>query len=175
MTSRFITRGIALVAVAAVSFGVTLAARQQSSNPSPAESVPDQLSLPREQWETIQNHDVAFEADLATLRAEARTRRQDLCAALESKDISDSNIRAKAAALRDAENRVQERVLDHLLAIRQHLTPDQQRRLLDMCAQGMRQGGGGGMRWGAQDGSGPRRGGGGGGGPYRGGRSGSPE
>jgi Spy/CpxP family protein refolding chaperone len=178
VTSKVIIRGLALAAVAAVSFGVTLAARQQSNNPAPAVSVPDQLSLAREQWEVIQNHDMSFEADLATLRAEARTRRQDLCAALESNEISDSDIRAKAAALRAAENRVQERVLDHLLAIRQHLTPDQQRRLLNMCAQGMRQGGGGGgMRWGPQDGSGPRRGGGGGaggGGPYRGGGRGGP-
>lgn len=169
MTSRFIIRSLVLVAVAGVSFGVTTAARQQSNNS--VESVPEQLSLPREQWEAIQSHDATFGADLATLRGEARARRQDLCAALESSDISDGDIRAKAASLRDAENRVQERVLDHLLAIRQHLTPDQQRRLLNMCAQGMRQGRGGGMRWGPQDGSGPGRG---GGGPYRGGGRGGP-
>ncbi|WP_428937733.1 hypothetical protein [Fontivita pretiosa] len=169
----------AMVLVAAGSFAITLAQRTaaarsprpdagasatQSTDASPAETLLAWLEIPVHSRAAIVAHDPTFPQDLRRLREQLNTRRNELAATLEQTDSSDELIRQRVEAVIAASADLERRVTEHLLTIRDHLTPQQQKRLLDLCAQGLRQRGGhgpgpGGWRWrqSSEGGPGPGR------------------
>jgi len=166
----------AMVLVAAGSFAITLGQRAaaraprpdtgptptQTSDASPAETLLAWLDVPAPSRAAIVAHDPTFPQDLRRLREQLAARRNELAATLEQPDSSDELIRLRVEAVIAASADLERRVIDHLLSIRDHLTPQQQKRLLDLCAQGVRQRGGhgpgpGGWRWRQSSEAGPGR------------------
>ena len=130
-----------------------------------AEVLMNWLKVDASQRKELGSRDPAFPADLKKLREQLRNRRVDLAATLEDAKATDKQIRQNADAVMQASNQLEQRVLNYLLAVRTHLTPQQQQQLFRLAAEGLRQGPG--WCWGAgegQRGGGPGSGGGPGGG-----------
>jgi Spy/CpxP family protein refolding chaperone len=144
-------------------FATTLSLRtaQHSEPPQrlPDEVVMDWLSIPQEQRSAIREHDPSFSDDLNALRADVAEARSALVAALETGDLSDDQIRQRVESVITASAALERRVIDHLLSVRQHLTPEQQRQVFSLCAEGVRQGPGWRWRQGQDDAFEPGRGG----------------
>lgn len=124
-------------------FGIAFAtrsARAQATDGAAAEALLEWLRVPVEQREAIRSHDASFAGDLKRLREELATCRSELAAALERSEATDEQIRARSEAAIAAGVALERRVTEHLLAIRDHLTPEQQKRLFGLCAEGVRQG-----------------------------------
>lgn len=179
MTNRKPILVILTLGVAIGSFFITRSVRAKPSKPgssAPSDVVLDWLNVPAGKRPEIRQHDPAFASDLQRLRTDLAARRSELVAALERTDTPDPEIRQRSEAVIAANSGLERRVTDHLLTIRHHLAPDQQKKLFDLCAEGVRQGCG--WRWRAgqgactqPDGQGEGRGQGRGqGGPGRGGR-----
>lgn len=183
----------AAVGVAAYAAGTaTRAARAPVATTSDAaRALMDWLRVPANERSEFEQHDPAFAADLKALRGDLAVKRTELAATLDDPNSADDVIRAKHESLIAANGALERRVVDYLLAVRHHLTKDQQRQLFCMCAEGVRrgpyreapdgigrgqggQGRGMGPGPGAGQGQGPgpgAGGGGGGGNGYRGGRA----
>ena len=155
-------------------FWITFAARSarvQAADGAATEALLEWLRVPAEQRPAIRAHDPAFAADLKRLREQLATCRSDLAAALDRADVTDEQIRARSEAAIAAGVALERRVTEHLLAIRDQLTPEQQKQLFGLCAEGVRQGRGWQWRHGESGGMGRGMGMGGGmGRGYRGGR-----
>jgi Spy/CpxP family protein refolding chaperone len=126
-------------------FEVTFAVRSARAQVQPADraaadAVLDWLLVPAGQREAIRAHDPAFGTDLKRLREESAASRAALAAALEISDATGEQIRARSESAIAAGAALERRVTEHLLAIRDHLTPEQQKRLFGLCAEGVRQG-----------------------------------
>jgi hypothetical protein len=93
----------------------------------------------------IEAEDPTFRADLAELRAELAEHRHRLAGLFESPDSTDEAIRAAVEDIIDTRTRLERRVTDYLLTVRHKLTPGQQERLFNICAEGVR---GHGRPWG---------------------------
>jgi hypothetical protein len=104
----------------------------------------DWLGVAPEAGAQVLAHDPSFSSDLAAQRAELTTRRGELAASFERGD-SDELIRQRVEAVIAAGAAIERRVTNHLLSVREYLTPQQQSRLLELCAEGVRQGPG--WRW----------------------------
>jgi Spy/CpxP family protein refolding chaperone len=164
---------LAAVASFAVAYAQRSAATSRAAAGNPAgETLLNWLNVPAAAREQILARDPAFGDDLARLRNDLNQRRETLAAALEDPTSAPDVIRARVEAVIAASASLERRVTEYLLSVRDHLTPEQQKRLLSLCAQGVRQGSG--WRWRhGQGGDGAGQGPGGGGGPgprYRGGR-----
>lgn len=148
------------VLAGAGAYTATTAARSAATQPADAatDALMNWLGVPTTQRAQIAEHDPAFASDLRKLREELLARRADLAAALEKADTPAEAIQANVEAVLAANAAVERRATKYLLTVRDHLTPEQQRRLFGLCAQGLRQGQG--MQW--------RHGQGGGGSPGRG-------
>jgi Spy/CpxP family protein refolding chaperone len=178
---RFIFAALLTVAAGIGSFAATLAARSgapTAATTSPADAssdaVFDWLGVPAEQRAELRSHDPAFTDDLRRLRAALADRRSELATALDQIATTDVEIRAKSEAIIAASAALERRVTAHLLSIRPNLSPEQQRQLFQLCAEGVRQGQG--MQWrrGQGGGQGPGFGGGRGMGMRRGAGRGGP-
>ena len=126
-------------------FGVTFAVRSARAQVQPVDraatdAVLDWLQVPAEQREAIRAHDPAFGTELKRLREESAASRAALATALEDSDATHEQIRARSESGIAAAAALERRVTEHLLAIRDHLTPEQQKRLFGLCAEGVRQG-----------------------------------
>ena len=163
--------GVITVLVLAVggglgSFFVTVA---QVRHGAPATPLEHYLGLSAERAQLVQKADPAFSVEAERLSATLDTARDGLARLLETPSATDREILDQVEQVITAQDALERRVARHVLAIRPHLTPDQQKRLMGLCAHGVRQGGG--SRWrggrGERDagGLGPGRGGGHGGGP----------
>ncbi len=150
-----------LIAVLATLLTWTLRARAAapaSTQPSPEDPVFDWLNVPQAQRAQVTADDPRFAEDLSRLRNDLQRGRADLAALLEQKDASDQAIRAQVESVIAANAALQRRVMEHVLAVRDHLTPAQQQRLLSFCAQGIRQGPGWQYRGGIHGNGGPAAG-----------------
>lgn len=90
--------------------------------------------------EKVRELDPSFGADLQALRKAHDDERGKLAELFEKPDVTDAELRNQFEAVIAAGNAVERRVADHLLAVRDHLTPAQQRQLFDLCAEHVRQG-----------------------------------
>lgn len=148
----------------------TLRARAvAATQPASGDLLLNWLNVSAGEREELAKHDVNYESDLARLRSQLSERKSDLAATLEKPGSADQAIREGMEAVIAANDALQRRVVEHLLLIRDHLTPAQQQQLLSLCAEGLRQGPRGGWRGGERGGRGGQGGGRGGQG-YRGGR-----
>jgi hypothetical protein len=91
----------------------------------------------------VEAADPTFVADHARLDAAMTAERDRLAKLLESA-ADDDAIMKQVEVVMTAHNEVERRVAQHLLRIRKHLTPQQQKRLMDLAAEGVRQRG---YRW----------------------------
>lgn len=137
--------GWALAIIAGVgAYRVTVAARTArapAEAPDPAtNALLDWLNVRGEQRTDIAAADTAFAADLQQLRASLEAKRTALAAALGNPETPDAQILAHVEAVIAADSALERRVAQYLLAVRPHLTSDQQRRLFGLCADGIRQG-----------------------------------
>ncbi|MCY2953524.1 MAG: hypothetical protein NTU53_16325 [Planctomycetota bacterium] len=145
MTMRKTILGLLVAAIVGVGAYATSVATRPTSNPaiasdSATQTLMDWLQVPASQRVEIQQHDPAFAENLKSLREALADKRADLAVTLDDPDATDESIRAKLEALIVADANLERRVADYLLAVRHHLTKDQQRRLFGLCAEGIRQG-----------------------------------
>lgn len=117
------------------SFTATLAARSgQNATSTPTTSVADDpfcnwLRISDSQQQAIAARDPGFTDDLTKLRNQVQAKRAELAAAFEKVDLSEAQVREKSDSVIAASAALERRVTDHLLQIRDHLSPDQRRQL----------------------------------------------
>ena len=99
------------------------------------------LDLTPEQTKAIEKADPAFADESAALTDTLSHQREALARLLEDPKTSDDQVRAQVEAVIVAHNKLERRVANHLLAIRKHLSPIQQKRLMSRCAAGVRRAG----------------------------------
>ena len=138
--------GAGMLILAAVlfagSFVGTAVTRSQTaaSRPCPARGpLPKWLGLGAEKAAAIEAVDPQFSEDLLTLRGEVDDARAALITLFETPDVTDDELRAQIDAVIDAHNRVERRVADYLVSVRRYLTPAQQRKLFNLCADEVQQ------------------------------------
>jgi Spy/CpxP family protein refolding chaperone len=162
---------VALVALLAGvgSYVATVSSRQrtESRRAEPACDVrfARWLSLTPEQQHKIEAADPSFAEESRRLREESDAAREALATILTKDAASDQEILAATERAIEAHARLERRVTEHLLKVRTILTPEQRRRLFELSADQVRQGGGRGHGYGGPP---EGRGGGGGGGRGRG-------
>lgn len=163
--------GIALCVVAAAGgYALSVSTRPTTTTQPAADDATelflDWLQVSPSQRSTIRQREPRFGQELKQLRETMQAQRQALAAALQDPQTPEQEIREKHEAAIAAGNAMERRVVDYLLTVRDHLTPEQQRRLAGLCAQGVTQGQ---WRWRhGQQGGGPGGGPGAGGGRGRG-------
>jgi uncharacterized membrane protein len=147
--------------------GISFTVGRRAASAQAADPVGRWLALSPEQTAEVQKDDAPFAADMQSLGNRVRQERQKLADLLESASTPDGEMHAQLQRALDADAALQRRVLDYVLRVRPHLSAEQQRQLLGLCAQGFR----GGMGYGGGRGPGMGLGrgpGGGGGGMGRG-------
>lgn len=146
--------GLSLIALAcaAGSYLATYAVGQQdrtSAGDRPttaaAQSMIDWLGLTREQAAGVQDIQARFAADRAPLETRLAAEREQLATLLENPMATDEEIRQQVENVIAAHGALERRVADYLVAMRPHLTADQQNRLFNRFASSVREGGG--WRW----------------------------
>ncbi len=104
------------------------------------------MGLGPERMEQIESLDPTFHNEMKELRIQVHELRQQLANLFEAADSSDEDIRAAVERIIEARSTLERRVTEHLLVVRTELTAEQQKRLFDICAEGLR--GGPGKGWG---------------------------
>lgn len=142
-------RNVAWIAtVFAVTFGVTWVVRSQQPAVSPEMPTPPCRSRCVERWlnlddaqkRQLRQLDPAFEQDLDRLQAELDDARSSLAAAFEDTTTTDESLRHCVEHTITLHNALERRVIEHLILVRSHLTPEQQKRLFSVAAEGVRKG-----------------------------------
>jgi hypothetical protein len=159
---------VIVLACAAGSYVATYAMQQPrngapSSAPgtSASASVADWLGLTPQQAAEVREIEAGFAADRVPLEATLAAERERLAAALENPASTNDEILQQVEKVIAAHNALERRVAAHLIAMRPHLAVEQQRRLFERFASGVRESGGRGWRHGqAGNTGGQRRGGG---------------
>lgn len=151
MIARMTLLGIVLSAAAGVGAYRWAASQDSTTTASgPAadaatEALAAWLGLTSEQRAQVARDDPRFAADLSQLRVELQARRDALATKLEAAQASDAEIESVVEARIAAQNALERRVTKYLLAVRPHLSAEQQRKLFGLCAEEVRQAGG--RRW----------------------------
>ncbi len=130
--------GAAVLCLAAGAAGFVAAAGRSGSAPG-RDPLCCWLRLSSQQSEKVRRADPAFDADAARLSAALRREREKLAALLDRPQSPDDAILAQVEKVIAAHNALERRVVRHLLAVRPYLNPGQQRRLMGLCANGVRQ------------------------------------
>jgi Spy/CpxP family protein refolding chaperone len=100
------------------------------------------LGLDATRSQQLRQLDPTFQGDYAKLRGDLQAKRLELARVLEDATSSDAMIRGHVDAAVLADHALERRIIDHLLAVRQQLTPAQQQKLFGLAAEGVRRGGG---------------------------------
>jgi len=151
-----------LVLVAIISAAVTYLASygmQRSDRPSGepgagrgrGPSISRWLGLTPEQTNDIRQIEASFAADRRPLEAKLAAERERLAALLEDSETANDEILQQVENVIAAQNALERRVADLLVALRPHLTAEQQKRLFARFASGVREGCGRQWRHGQHD------------------------
>ena len=154
------TISILLLSLVAFLGGLIGSIRAQSQGEAPkGEAAPPDLppwgrclGVGPDRMAEIESRDPTFRADLADLRTELAEHRRQLADLFDIADSSDEDIRAAVEQIIETRSRLERRVTEYLLAVRPELTPRQQKKLFEICAEGVR--GGHGRGWGRGGGEG---------------------
>jgi len=115
------------------------------------------LGLSPQQLRVVEHDDPHFAREAAELDAQLRHEQEKLAALLEAISTPDEQILEQLERVIAAHAALERRVARYVLKIRHHLSPDQQRRLLGLCASGVRKAAG--RQWrGSRQHEGRRRG-----------------
>ena len=145
-------------AVFAASLAGTIAARSQPSSeqkPGFGSPLARWLDLDKKTAEEIESLDPGFAGERKSLQEELVDARSALATLLEDENVTNERIRGQIEDCIAKHNALERRVAQYLLTVRDHLTPDQQKRLFRLCAEGVRKGRGHG--WGRGGGRGGGR------------------
>ncbi len=146
--------GLSLIAIAcaAGSYLATYALRQQGRTNSAggsatavAQSVAGWLELTPQQATSVRDIEASFATDRAPLEAKLAAAREQLAELLENPATTNEEILQQVENVIAAHDVLERRVAAHLVAMRPHLTADQQKRLFERFASSVREGGG--WRW----------------------------
>ena len=146
--------GLSLIAIAcaAGSYLATYALQQQGSTNSAggsatavAQSVAGWLELTPQQAASVRDIEASFATDRAPLEAKLAAAREQLAELLENPATTNEEILQQVENVIAAHDVLERRVAAHLVAMRPHLTADQQKRLFERFASSVREGGG--WRW----------------------------
>lgn len=143
-SAHFVLLGAVL---AAASFAATVAWPQSASQQTqPAQAgLSKWLGLSARQQADVASADAEFEAAARRLQDELAQARADLAARLERTRSTNAEILDHVERVIAAHDALERRVAQHLVRLRPHLTVAQQKRLFDLCAEGVREAGG--RRW----------------------------
>ncbi len=126
---------------AIASFLVTLAAQpERKTKSSPAA----ELAIPARDWSRACATDPGFTEESKTLRASADTARTRLAELLDNPEATDESILAQVEQVIASHDQLERRVAQHLMMIRHQLSPEQQKQLMGLASESVRQGG---YRW----------------------------
>lgn len=144
-----------LVLVAAVSAAGTMAVSNAMrsdqgtaatvGSPPAARGVARWLGLSADAAAALAPIESAYEADRARLERTLADEREALAALLEDPDSSDAHLREHVARVVAADGALEQRTAEFLISVRPLLRPDQQRKLFEHLAAGVREAGG--YRW----------------------------
>lgn len=98
------------------------------------------LDLTEEQSRLVREADPTFSTEAGAMSETLSGQRRRLADFLEESSSSDAQILAQVERVISAHDDLERRVARHLLAIRPHLSIDQQKLLLGLCARRIRQG-----------------------------------
>jgi len=129
--------GLVALAVGAGAFLATVQSRAEPAE-SPACPLGEWLRLPTDQCRTVCGADPTFRTESADLARQVGTERLTLADLLEDPATPGPDILAQLDRVTEAHAALERRVAEHLLIIRPLLTPEQQRKLLAFCAEGVR-------------------------------------
>ncbi|HVT80194.1 MAG TPA: periplasmic heavy metal sensor [Phycisphaerae bacterium] len=136
----------ACAAAALLSYLVTSHAAPSAGTTPSAPALSRWLDLTPAQQAQITTDDPSYEADVLVLRQKVASVRETLAGMLTENTSTDAVVMSQVDAVSAAENALQRRITQHILTMRQRLTPQQQANLMGLCAGAMRgQGRGPGM------------------------------
>jgi len=136
------TQILVLLAVIAVGIGAFIATVYSGGAPSAGPKCPlgEWLRLPTDQCKAVCGADPGFRDEARDLADRKRQEQLMLAALLEDPATPGDRILEQVERVIGVHAALERRVAQHLLAIRSHLTPDQQERLLRFCAESVRRG-----------------------------------
>lgn len=142
---------LAISAVVGVgSFLTTRSTNGQAATSAPASVAPQPgwgrmgamcqwLGLSDEQRQKLQQQDPTFWQEAMDLRSAMATERDNLTKLLRDPAATDQQITDQVEKMIAKGNEMERRVVKHILALRSQLTPEQQSKLLGLCARGVQQ------------------------------------
>jgi Spy/CpxP family protein refolding chaperone len=137
---------VAIISAAATylaAYGLQRSARPSSSaesTPAAGSGVTDWLRLTPQQADDLRDIEAGFAADRAPLEAKVAAEREQLATMLEDPTTPNDKILEQVDNVIAAQNALERRVADLLVAMRPHLTSQQQKRLFERFATGVREG-----------------------------------
>ena len=121
------------------SLGHDESARRADTGPQWNEPLARLLDLSAEQIQSIHEHDPRFREDAETLDAALRKEREQLATLLEEPSTSDEQLLGQVERVIAAHDALERRVARYFVAVRHHLTADQQKQLLGQAASSVRE------------------------------------
>jgi uncharacterized membrane protein len=137
---RYLIIVITLCLAAGVGAYVATRAAAPPPGPPAIEALMAWLKLSPEQAARVKKTDPKFEQEAARMSANLKDERLKLARLLEAPKVKDKEVLAQLERVNLAENQLETYVAEYVLAIRQHLKPDQQKKLLGLVARGLREG-----------------------------------
>ena len=139
-TSTVMVIGICAVA-AGISFLATLAAAPK--DPATTQASPT-LNISTQDWSRARALDPTFPSESAAMSDALAKDRAQLADLLDNSTASDEAILAQVEKVIASHDQMERRAAQHLLKIRHQLSADQQKQLMGLASETVRQGG---MRW----------------------------
>lgn len=96
------------------------------------------LQLSSRDAKAVEDADAGFSEDAAALSEQLRRERETLAEMLDAPDTPDDQVLQQVEAAIAAHNALERRVARYVLAVRATLSPQQQKRLMGLCANGVR-------------------------------------
>lgn len=101
-----------------------------------------EIGIDHRQWEQIEPRLLRFQAQAAEMRTKIRTLRQQMIDLLGSSKTEAGLIQEKQEEILNAQGAMQTLVIRHLLAEKEFLAPDQQKKFFELIGSQMKGGGG---------------------------------
>ncbi len=92
------------------------------------------LALSNDQNKLIDDVDSNYQNDVALMYNQYSDQRRQLALLLDQPDSSDSQITAQSNLVIESHNRLIKRIFGHIITVKQYLTPDQYRQLMNLCS-----------------------------------------
>lgn len=96
------------------------------------------LELSTEQERIVNEADPSFPSDAANLAAKLDAEQEKLAGLLENPDSAREETMVQVETMMVAHNDLERRVAEHVLEVREHLTPDQRKKLMGLMAERVR-------------------------------------